>query len=347
MKNKEIAFWGTEPPPLGGMTVHIKRLSNYLIKYNWQVIQYNFKKEKRNKSYIVNVKNLWLWYMKLWFCKSPRVHYVITTTTYVRFLAALLSLRGKKIVLRVGGRSLENGINSNIFEKYLTIISLKLCSRFIGVNKDICELAEIYTFKKYIYHIPGFIPPIMELEAPNEIQKFFNDKNSLKLVITGQIVNEDEEDIYGLFHALETLKALTVEGFDFKCCIVSYTISGDNSLKIRNYKNKINLNALNDNVLLYHSIDELWPILKISDIFIRSSITDGDANSIREALHLDKIVIASNCVQRPEECLLYKTLDSVDLKYKIINHKQMNENSNHKKLNNQESILNLLNELIE
>jgi len=284
--------------------------------------------------------------MKLWFYKSPKVHYVITTTTYVRFLAALLSLRGKKIVLRVGGRSLETGINSNIFEKYLTIISLKLCSKFIGVNKDICELAEIYTSNKKIHHIPGFIPPIMEIGAPHEIRQFFNDKNSLKLVITGQIVNEDEEDIYGLFHALETLKALTFEGFDFKCCIVSYTISGDNSLKIKNFIEKINLNGLNDNVLLYHSTDELWPILKISDIFIRSSITDGDANAIREALYLNKIVIASNCVQRPSECLLYKTLDYVDLKYKIKNHKQMNENSNHKKRNNQKSILKLLNELI-
>ena len=194
-KNKEIAFWGASPPPIGGMSVHIKILSFFLRKNGWDVIQYNFKTSKRNEFYILNVNNLILWYFMLWLKKSPKTHYIISSSTYVRFLGSLLSLRGKKIIIRVGGRSLENALNGNFLERTLTIFSLKLCAGFIGVNADICKLAEKYNIDAKVNHIPGFIPPHEQANPPFEIKNFFSENGYLKIIITGQIVDENHEDI--------------------------------------------------------------------------------------------------------------------------------------------------------
>ena len=247
--------------------------------------------------------------------------------------------------MRVGGRSLENSLNGNILERTLAIISLKLCTGFIGVNTDICKLAEKHTSKVKINNISGFIPPNQETSTPIEITNFFSEKDYLKLVITGQVVEENEEDIYGLHHAINSLLLLKKEGCKFKCCIVSYTISGDNISQVQRFRKKINTLGLKENVILYHNTDELWPILKVSDIFLRTSITDGDANSIREALFFKKIVIASDCVQRPKDCIIYKTLDSHDLIHKIKNHTELTQMSNEDPLNNQDCILMLLNKI--
>jgi hypothetical protein len=61
-----------------------------------------------------------------------------------------------------------------------------------------------------------------------------------------------------------------------------------------------------------------------SSIVLRPTLTDGDALTIREALYLKKIVIASDIVKRPAGTFLYKTGQSSDLYYKIVKH--MNNN---------------------
>lgn len=351
MKTKEIAFWGSEPPPIGGMNVHIKRLSEFLKENDWQVFQYNFKKDiKRGEPYILNVRHLWIWYLKLWLTKSPKIHYVISTTGYVRFLASLLTIIGKKVVIRVGGRSLENDIQRGGVKKYLNIWSLKLCTSFIGVNEKICSLAMKYTTKEKIHHITGFIPPSGSSELPPIVSCFYN-TDDLKIAVTGQIVNEGSEDIYGLYHVLDSLTIIQGMGVKFRCCIVSYTIAGDNTEAIKYFENKIEKLGLKNEVLLFHNEKELWPILKECDLFIRSSITDGDANSIRESLFFNKVVIASNCVDRPGSCILYETQDSSDLAKKIKSvlnctvSNKIDEGEN--KLNNEYLILHMLNGILD
>jgi hypothetical protein len=46
---------------------------------------------------------------------------------------------------------------------------------------------------------------------------------------------------------------------------------------------------------------------------IRPTNTDGDSLTIREGLYLNKIVLASDVVQRPEGTKLFKTRNAMDL----------------------------------
>ncbi|MEI2749894.1 MAG: hypothetical protein V9E88_14180 [Ferruginibacter sp.] len=54
-----------------------------------------------------------------------------------------------------------------------------------------------------------------------------------------------------------------------------------------------------------------------ADIVLRPTNTDGDALTIREAIYLNKKIVASDVVERPEGTILFKTRDTNDLEIKI------------------------------
>lgn len=326
MKNnkKRIVFWGAPPPPIGGMTVHIFRLSKHLINSGWDCKYYDFKNpSKTNDKNRIPVNNLILWYLSLWFSNTPKIHYIITTRPVIRFLSSLLVIRGKKIVIREGGGSLERESKAKISGWIMNAIALRLCSAFIGVNSDICMFSSKFTSKDKINHIPGFIPPYDDgtEKAPKEIVNFFGESPH-KIVVSGQVSSNDESDIYGLWHLVETFKLLKNETKEneIKLCIVSYSFLGENTDKRQLLLNFIEENELQNNVMLYHNEGDLWPILKVSNLFLRTSYTDGDSNALREAYYFNNHIIASDCVPRPPFCKLYKTKDDIDLKEKILEH---------------------------
>ena len=57
---------------------------------------------------------------------------------------------------------------------------------------------------------------------------------------------------------------------------------------------------------------------KISDVFMRTTNTDGNSVSVLEALSVGTPVIATDCVERPTECILVKTRNMDDLLEKTI-----------------------------
>jgi glycosyltransferase involved in cell wall biosynthesis len=58
-------------------------------------------------------------------------------------------------------------------------------------------------------------------------------------------------------------------------------------------------------------------IIARSDIFVRTTYSDGDAISVREAIALGTPVVASDVVRRPAGTLCFKTGDAGDLGLKI------------------------------
>lgn len=57
----------------------------------------------------------------------------------------------------------------------------------------------------------------------------------------------------------------------------------------------------------------MWPALRHAFAFLRTTATDGDSVSVREALHFGTPVIASNAAERPDGVILYAYGDDDDL----------------------------------
>jgi hypothetical protein len=95
---------------------------------------------------------------------------------------------------------------------------------------------------------------------------------------------------------------------------------------------KLNLNEcfllLNENLSFVRLIEQ-------ADIVLRPTNTDGDALTIREALYLNKTVIASDVVKRPSGTILFKSRDTNDLEIKIMENISRISQMPEKQLNDQ------------
>jgi len=70
-----------------------------------------------------------------------------------------------------------------------------------------------------------------------------------------------------------------------------------------------------ENVLILRDMcsEAFAAILAASNIYVRTTLVDGDSVAIREALSLGKTVLATDCVCRPGACELFKAGDSAGL----------------------------------
>ena len=100
-----------------------------------------------------------------------------------------------------------------------------------------------------------------------------------------------------------------------------------------NLKKYILENKLSKNVIIGKYLNNPFPLIKKSDLFVLTSIYEGLPNVLLEAIALNKIVISTNCPTGPKEILLngkggilFKVGDYVELAHKIINFSKNKKN---------------------
>ena len=131
------------------------------------------------------INNLIFWYTSLFFL-IKRIYTIITTRPKIRFLASILVLTGQKVIWREGGRDLQKTSKSSIILKVINIVALKMCSAFIGVNKDICDFAKKYKSSKKIFKVNGLsIHQKLIIKYLTILYPFFSSK--LSFVTSGQV----------------------------------------------------------------------------------------------------------------------------------------------------------------
>jgi glycosyltransferase involved in cell wall biosynthesis len=97
--------------------------------------------------------------------------------------------------------------------------------------------------------------------------------------------------------------------------VTSLEIGNDRFLKALEL---IKTHHLDDRFLLLHRTDlSFVRLVEAADVMIRPTLTDGDALSVREALHMGKPVIASDIVSRPDGVVVYQTNNTDDLMSKL------------------------------
>lgn len=309
MKFKDVAIWGSIPPPLGGMTVHVSRLTDYLRKHNVNVRLYDFSGIPKNYDGIVAVNYPLFWYFGLLFGKSHfSTHYVITTRPLIRLLAVIYGIvRKKKIIIRVGGNSLQNDLEKGGISKLISRFVLKHCTVFIGVNSDITNLAKLNGARN-AHTIAGFIAP----DTSNVRNIGYTKNSTLQIVASGQIFAKSQYDIYGLYHMLRGIQILKQQtDINVQVHLFIYNCQSDEVLQ--EFKNEIKDLGLDEVILLTINSDKLLDSLATCHLYLRPSLTDGDCNTLREAMYFNKYVLASNSVIRPDSVHLYQNNDDENL----------------------------------
>jgi glycosyltransferase involved in cell wall biosynthesis len=305
--NIDLAIWGHPPPPYGGMTVHISRL---LPKLKNGGITYRLYKLSHpdipTNEYILNYSRSKIkWLLHLLFGQIEDVHYVMSGKANVRLVAVIIGvLRRKKIILRIGGESLINNIKKGfIYKRMLVPFALKYSSAIICVSNVIYKQAISHgAHPQKTFMVPGFIPPVTnDNHCPPKMINDFLRIHTVNLLITGVISEATKRDIYGFWDTLSVFSRILEKNTDIG--LIMFIQQNRNIQLLQAYLKDKNLT---NNILLYTENDELWPTMRKCNVFLRSTKTDGDANSIREALYLHIPVIASDCVPRPKPVVTYK-----------------------------------------
>ena len=304
---------GPLPEPKGGVSIHIQRLGR-LLENVFKVHYVDESRVIKPGLYNIRSKKL-LPYLRL--VRAADVVHIQSSVALLRnfhLLIAKLLFRKRVLVTihSIWGKSPS--------ELRLIRLALKLADIVIAVNSDIPETLALANAVVQ----PAFIPPDLdtEPELPETVRRWLHkQKKQSRRIITAnafRIELHEGRDLYGIDLCLEMMCRLVHhEALDVSLVFIISSLDHAGN-KLNEYMQLIKEWELTDHVLLTCTSLSFVRLISQSDIVLRPTCTDGDALTIREALYLDKPVIASDVVSRPAGTILFKNRDLSDLCARVI-----------------------------
>lgn len=310
--SNKIAIIGPYPPPYGGISVHIKRIIEYIPTYKLHVYN-NQKQSNYGKKFYGLFK---YWYLLKFALSNYKIIHYHSTSAKVRLILSFIALFKKGIYLHLHGASFSDTLK----QKSITSMLLKLFIKKVNIlasNDKIYDEIKLLN-PKSIEYVDAFIPPKF---CERTYQMIFNKidfpNKDYIISMVGWFTFYKNEDLYGYDIMLKALYNLKTEK-NINATIIS-SVNGIQDEQC--YQDFIQLRKklkLTDRFLLIREdLDEIYPLFLHSDIFVRPTNTDGNSVSIKEALWFGCNVIASDAVTRPSGTTLFKTRDVNDLSDKI------------------------------
>jgi hypothetical protein len=311
-----IAIVGPYPPPYGGRSIHVKRLRDRLKKEGINVVVYNTGGEVNSSSEnIIKVKGIIGLLRLLVFLVREKIIHHHDEGWKSRVIIGLMGLLKKKIIFSVHSSvALKDDVErGNLFKRKLLEFVFQHSSFIIADNEKIKKVVLSLKVKPdRVDTISAFVPPTVKEEDDKKIPRYVWDfmKTHKPLISANAFRIEfyNGVDIYGLDLAVGLVDKLRKKypkvGLVF--CIPD--------IGSREYFDRINCiveqTGICENVLFVtEPLEEIYPIWKKSDIFIRPTYIDGDPLSVREALFFEIPVVASDAAPRPNGVVLFKNRD--------------------------------------
>lgn len=273
--NNKIIIIGTLPPPVGGVSIYNQRLYDYL--QNEENIEVDFIDYKRKN--IASILNAVI---------SHKIIYLnCSSSTFKFFIAYISAILNKKFIVTFHGNMERHSGGGSLFDRLI----LKFSSLTIVLNKQSFDYASKYTRKVFLG--TAFIPPLKKEELSSDIKNLLAlCRQHYKVICSSNAHNVSIDsagnEIYQVKFLLGIFKQLS------DCCIILSDPSGMYSSYLSKHRVEIP-----GNVFIIKEPHSYFELLKETDVMLRITTTDGDSISVREALYLNKIVIASNVVDRP------------------------------------------------
>lgn len=304
---------GPYPPPFGGVSVHIRRLYQYLINDNFNVKIYSETSVKYECKDFVTISDFSKWFLNYFISGKERIFHCHTHSWNRRFFISLLCLRRKKVIFTF--HSLRNEWSDLSWKKKIKIkMLLAIAYKIIVVNETLFyKLTGWGCNPSKIEIINAYIPPMLDREdsgVPPVLKEFIEDGDKIIVSNASKLVLYKEQDLYGMDMMVYLTQKLKTKFRKIRTIICLGEI-GD-----RNYFEEINalVKRLNieDNLKIVIG-EDLIPILSKTHLFIRPSYSDSYGVSIAEAIYMKVPAIASDVCIRPEGTVLFKNRDIDDL----------------------------------
>jgi len=211
-----------------------------------------------------------------------------------------------KIITR--SNSAPAGWSKNIFKKMIFRYFLKLSNKIIVNSYEFKkDLKKQFDVDSVCIYNPLNNKEIIRNSKKKSI-KIFNGNKKLRILNIGRFTDQKDQITF-----LKSLKEIKNK-ISFSAVIV-----GKGELKKRLEK-FIKENDLKKNVKIINFVENPYPLIKQTELFVLTSKFEGLPNVLLESLSLKKFVISSNCPTGPKEILLN---GKGGLLFDVENHKQL------------------------
>lgn len=288
---------GPVPPPRGGVSSHVERLVLLLEGEGIRVGVLNHGSDARDPRVIASLhRNAARYWLQLRRLQAPLVHYHHSRLdTLLATALARRSWRSTWIVT----------FHSDVIERSLTskvpgvaLLSRWAITRFdriIAVSEPLANLLRTETSRP-VTIIPAYLP----LPEPAQDNCGVDSVSPTAIVAASRVASRVSKDRYGLDVASAIFLAASDEIADLRFDL--YLTQAPTGMRTRRYLAQV-LRPLRDagleSRLSVKFGSELFPALRWGAVYLRTTRTDGDAVSIREALDAGVPVLASDVVERP------------------------------------------------
>ena len=326
-----VKMFACVPPPYGGVCVYVKRLSLALTKRGLLSGAYFHDTLTGIPSEYSHMYHPMLNHARSVFvlpelfklirtCKDYEiVHSHLSFPTYMSMWLVRLILR-KRVVLTIHNQMIDRELETLNYldkcclkalfnDKNVQVITVNDKGKALLLDKG-------YRFRNEIKVLPAYIAPV-EIGMPKDylspqLLQFINTYPRYIVFYAESFAYYNEQEIYGTEECIKAYSELSKEQSDL--ALVFCMPNMNDEVKLSKIKEIAKRSGCSKRIYWQlEGISEMWPLLKKSILYLRTTSTDGDSVLLREALGLGVPSLASNVVNRPSECRTYQYGNQDDL----------------------------------
>ena len=306
-KKKTILITGPAPTNVGGISKHIRRLVDLLADR----CNFDFIDEARNRSKgFFNIRSLNVFTYLRKIRKADVVHINSGAFSFrvLNIIMCRLLMRKYTVV------TIHRDPNIEHFTSLMRWL-LSKCQVVINVSESGHKLLKTHTATCHYVCMPAYLPANMEKEPelPANVKAWLDDvRKDPKAVVmasnASNLVMHDGVDLYGVDLSIGAMRRLPKNYH-----LIFVVVKCDIPDFLDAYHVAIDDNSLGDRMLLLDSPLSFVKLIEKCDIVLRTTNTDGDSITVREALALGKPIVASDICSRPEGTILFSNRNVTSL----------------------------------
>ena len=304
---KKILLIGPMPVPPGGVSTHLSRL--LLLSKDVQDLQISVLDIRKRRWYGVNGES-GNWFKILFEFLTARIIHVHISKPVKASLGRIVKIFGKKLFYTQH--------NLRDLNKQSTIRIMRDADKIIFVqNPPELPLA----FQKKSIVIPAYLPSLQEHPVPEwfnkEMQVHPNVLLSLAFHEPYRPTLFEGKYVSGYYQIIEKIVSIHQKKSlrDWMIMLIdpNGTMASIYEKKMADIERQTGIR-----MVFFGKPFDVLSVLPHCKMYLRSTWSDGDALSLREALASGIPAVASDCVDRPAGTIVYKTGNAVDLMEKVL-----------------------------
>ena len=302
MAELDVLLVGPYPPPYGGISAHVERLARSIQAAGLRAGVLNHFEGSPEDPLVVGelARNPWRYWRTLRHARARVVHY--HHSRFSTLLATALALRrgGAPAVATIHGRELDRFLHTRIpGVARVTRAALGRFAVLIAVSVEIeCSLGAV---ARPVKVIPAYLPAHDEQERLSPQADAFLHRGS-NLVVSAYRLTTDQQgrSIYGLDTALAAFAALAPVRPELQLVVFVATPPASHRERkfLRSLIDAVPEERVRSRIGVFYG-EPLTPAFANTAVYLRPTLTDGDAVSVREAIAAGVPVVASDVVRRP------------------------------------------------